>query len=158
LTGAYQIDIDSLPFERTALDLDWRIVDDNGAVIREGAYSDSDPAGGYRPLPAARLERRGNAVTLGEYRPNFGKRQRIIMRVHQDVQGDSAVARLEIGQPEVSLELSYGIFLILGWAGIVGGAGRVMLLVLLIRRSIRRKTAARASYTETCQACLTSFE
>lgn len=80
------------------------------------------------------------------------------MRVHQDVQGDSAVARLEIGQPEVSLELSYGIFLILGWAGIVGGAGRVMLLVLLIRRSIRRKTAARASYTETCQACLTSFE
>jgi hypothetical protein len=84
-------------------------------------------------------------VNLGEYRLSFGRRQRILTKVNQDVQGASANARLEIGQPEVSLDISYGILLILGWTAIVGGFGVIMLLVLLIRRVIRRNASAAAS-------------
>jgi hypothetical protein len=141
LGGSYQIDIDSLPFRRTALDMDWRIVDDSGAVIQQGTYA--DPVGdGYRPSPDSPLERLGNTVLLGRYRPRFGLQQRIITSVHQDVRAASSTSRLEIGQPELSLDLSYGIFMLLGWAAIVGGTGVIMLLVLLIRRATPRDSPA----------------
>jgi hypothetical protein len=122
LGGNYQIQLGwaRLPNPQTELDLDWEVVDDSGAVIQQGAYRE-------------RL-RGANEVNLGEYRPKFGLRQRIITRVHQDVQGDSGNARLEIGQPEVSLDISYGIILILGWAVILGGTGAVMLFILMIRK------------------------
>jgi hypothetical protein len=144
LSGDYQIDIDSLPFERTPLDLDWKIVDERGAVINQGTHAD-EVGGGYRPSPGSPIERLGNTVVLGQYRPHFGQRQRIVTSVHQDVQGASGNARLEIGQPELGLDLSYGIFLLLGWAAIVGGSGLIMLLVLLTRSVVRRLAAARAS-------------
>lgn len=133
LSGAYQIQLEwaRFPDPQTVVDLDWKIVDDSGAVIQQGAYSD-------------RL-RGANNVNLGEYRLSFGRRQRILTKVNQDVQGASANARLEIGQPEVSLDISYGILLILGWTAIVGGFGVIMLLVLLIRRVIRRNASAAAS-------------
>ena len=127
LSGAYQIDIDSLPFQRTPLDMDWKIVDDRGSVILQGTYADQD--------------RGGNDVILTrEYRPRFGQRQRIITDVHRDVVAARSTARLEIGQPEISLDLSYGVFLILGWAGIVGGAGGILLVVLLVRRAMSRNS------------------
>jgi hypothetical protein len=133
LGNDYQIQLEwaSNTDPQTELDLDWKIVDDSGAVIQQGVCSE-------------RL-RGANNVNLGEYRPKFGLRQRIITRVHQDVQGNSANARLTIGQPEVSLDISYGIFLILGWAGVVGGPGVIMLCVLLIRRAIQRNVSVPAA-------------
>jgi hypothetical protein len=38
LGDEYQIDIYFLPSNRTPLDLDWKIVDDRGAVLESGTY------------------------------------------------------------------------------------------------------------------------
>lgn len=141
LGGDYQIDIDSLPFRRTPLEIDWKIVDENGAVVQQGTYADP-VGGGYQPSPDSPLERLGNDAVLGHYRPRFGLRQRIITIVHEDVQAVSDNARLEIGQPELGLDLSYGFFMLLGWAAAVGGTGAIMLLILLIRRATSRKAPA----------------
>jgi hypothetical protein len=133
LGGDYQVQLGWLRFPdaQAMVDLDWKIVDDSGTVIQHGTYSD-------------RL-RGANNLNLGEYRPKFGLRQRIITTVHQDVQGDSANATLQIGQPEISLDMSYGFFLFLGWAGVVGGPGVVMLCILLVRRITRHKSPTNAS-------------
>jgi hypothetical protein len=139
LSGTYQIDVDSLPFERTPLDLDWTIVDDRDAAILQGSFV--DPERGSPIWPGNSHEFRGNTVGLGAYRPRFGLRQRIITRVHKDVEASNSIARLEIGQPEISLELSYGSFLLLGWAGVVGGTGGVMLLILLIQQQARKHSS-----------------
>lgn len=138
LFSTYQIDIDSLPFERTPLDLDWTIIDDRGTVILQGNFA--DPEGGLRMGPGNSHEFRGNNVGLGVYRPRFGLRQRIIARVHKDVQASNLRAILEIGQPEITLDLSYGIFPLLGWAVLIGGAGGVLLLSLLIKYLARKNS------------------
>src|SRR5580658_11072364 len=36
----YQVEIYFLPFHRTPLDLDWKIVDENGALIQSGVYTE----------------------------------------------------------------------------------------------------------------------
>jgi hypothetical protein len=131
LNDDYQIEIDSIPFERTGLDLDWRIVDDSGAMIRQGTYTDQLPG--------------GNWALLGHYRPKRGLRQRIIVRIHQDVQAPESHPKLNIGLPERGLEQAYGSAAAIGWAAIVAGAGVIMLFVLLILRATRRKTTVGVS-------------
>src|ERR1700679_2819653 len=63
LGGDYQVQLGWLRFPdaQAMVDLDWKIVDDSGAVIQHGTYSD-------------RL-RGANNLNLGEYRPKFGLRQ-----------------------------------------------------------------------------------
>jgi hypothetical protein len=136
LSGNYQIQMEwagrpDAQAEQAVVDLDWKIVDESGAVIQQGTYSE--------------LLDGANNVNLGEYRPKFGQRQRIITIVHQDVQGSRANATLEIGQPEISLDLGYGAFLILGWACLVGGSGAIVFCVLLIRRMTRGNALAPAA-------------
>jgi hypothetical protein len=133
LGGDYQIQLGwaQFPDPRTQLDLDWRIVDDSGFVLQQGTYNEQ--------------LRGANGVNLGQYRPKFGRRQTIIIRVHQDVKGNSANARLVIGQPEVSLDLSYGSFLLFSWAAVVGSPGVILLCVLLCWPAIRRSVSMPAT-------------
>jgi hypothetical protein len=135
LSDAYQIDLDLDRFqnEQIQLDLDWKIVDDSGTVIQQGAYREF-------VAPFA------TEVRLGEYRPRRGLRQRIIMRIHEDVQGDGANSRLVIGIPEIGLDIGEGYTLMaIEWMGVVAGSGIILFLVLLIRRMIRRNASASAS-------------
>jgi predicted small integral membrane protein len=127
LDGAYQIDLDwnRSSHEQNQLDLDWKIVDDSGAVVQQGAYS------GLIGYPATE-------VRLGEYSPRRGLRQRIILRIHEGVSELGAKSRLNIGQPEVGLDLAEGyIPLAIEWTGVIAGSGVIMLLVLLIWRVIQ---------------------
>ena len=117
------------PDPEAYLDLNWKIVDDRGTVLRQGTHRD-------------RL-RGANDVILGYYRPGFGQRQKIVLTIHRDIEDPSANAQLDIGQPEIGLDLSYAFPLFLGWAGIVGGSGVILLCILLIRR-VTRKNASPA--------------
>lgn len=115
----------SLPFNRTALDLDWEIEDDRGAVIQKGAYRDRIPPG-------------GNAVTLGEYRPTRGLQQRIVLKIYHDVEGaDDAHPVLEISLPERMLTSGYEVPAAIVWAVLIAMFGVTVLLVLLFQHPNR---------------------
>ncbi len=127
LSGDYQVELTWLgipPDVDTDLDVDCEVVDSHGVVIQHGAHS-------------GRLL--GNDVILGYYKAGFGQRQRVILTVHKDVEGKRVRAQLGVGQPELGLDMSYAIFILLGWAAFVGGPGAVLLCVLAVRRARRRK-------------------
>jgi hypothetical protein len=42
----YQVDIYSLPNNRSPLDLDWKIVDESGVLIQSGVYTEDQHYGG----------------------------------------------------------------------------------------------------------------
>ncbi len=131
LGGAYQVDLDwyrAFPDPNAYLDLDWKIEDSRGRAIRQGSYS-------------GRL-RGANEVHLAFYQAPFGLRQRLVMDIHRDIEGDSANATLEVGQPEIGLDLSYGFPLLFGWAALAGFAGAIVLLTALIRRKRHRNAPA----------------
>ncbi len=95
LNEDYRIDIqwNDRSAQWKALDLDWRIVDDSGASLQQGAYD-------YRL--------RGNTAALGRYHSTRHLRQRIIVTNLQDAQGlELAHPKLEISMPERSLDMSY---------------------------------------------------
>lgn len=127
LDDDYQIEIYFLPYHRTPLDLEWKIVDETGALIQSGGYSE-DQMGG------------NDAILERHYRPKRGSRQRIMLSIRQDVQATESDTRLHIGLPERGLEQAYGSAAATIWAAIVAGAGAIMLLVLLILRVLRRQT------------------
>lgn len=130
LDDDYQIEIYFLPYHRTPLDLDWKIVDEGGALIQSGNYSEDQQMGG------------NDAILERHYRPKRGSRQRIMVSIHQDVQAPAPDfdTRLHIGLPERRLELAYGSPAAIMWAAIVAGAGAIMLLVVVILRVVRRQT------------------
>lgn len=129
LDDEYQIEIYFLPNHRTPLDLDWKIVDETGALIQSGVYREDQQMGG------------NDAILERHYRPRHGSRQRIMVSIHQDVQAPDSDTRLHIGLPERGLEKAYGSAAAIMWAAIVAGAGAIILLVLLIVRVVRRQTA-----------------
>jgi hypothetical protein len=141
LNGTYQVSLSWLnkfPSRETKVDLDWEIVDSQGQVIDQGTY-DSSLDG-------------SNIVELGEYHPQQRVRQRIIVNVHREVNGPDGEARLEVGVPEVGLELAEGYFpLAIEWAGIVGGLAVVIFLVLLILRLVHSRAPGSASRHLHCQ-------
>jgi hypothetical protein len=120
LDGAYQVSLNWLnkfPSRETQVDLDWEIVDSQGLIIDQGTY-DSSLDG-------------SNIVKLGEYHPQRGVRQRIIVNVHRDVNGPDGEARLDIGIPEVTLDVVEGAYpLAVGWAAITTIPGVVMLTAI----------------------------
>jgi hypothetical protein len=130
----YQVEIYFLPFYRTPLDLDWKIVDASGAIIQSGVYNEDGHTGGS-----------GNSVLLTrKYRPRRGSPHRIILNIHQDVQSQGggrqlqpADIRLHIGVPERTLQQAYGSAAAIMWAAAVAGLGAVILVFLLILRAIR---------------------
>ena len=123
LDDTYEIQIYYLPQHLVPLDLDWKVVDDRGAVIQSGAYREEHTG--------------GNEATIGEYRPKRRSRQRITVNIHQDVDAAGSDLKLHIGLPEETLSLAYGTAAAIGWASFFAGSGAIVLLVLLIRRTIR---------------------
>ncbi len=106
-----------------ALDLNWRIVDDSGALLQKGTYN-------YRL--------RGNTAALGHCHSTRRLRQRIIVRNLQDAQGpELAHPKLEISLPERSLDMSYAATYPIKLAFLVAGPGILILLFLWITRAIR---------------------
>ena len=130
LDGAYQVSLNWLhkfPSRETQVDLDWEIVDSQGRVIDQGTY-DSSLDG-------------SNIVKLGEYYPQRGVRQRIIVNIHRDVNGSDGEARLDIGIPEVTLDVVEGAYpLAVGWAIITTGPGILMLVAIWFWRRIAPKS------------------
>jgi hypothetical protein len=123
LDDSYQIDLYWSPFPdpKTEVDLDWKIVADTGIVIQQGTYK-------------SRIDG-ANSVGLGTYRPKRGLRQRIVVNIHQDVQGSDGQPKLQIGVPEVSLDLAEGYYpLSTLWAGLFAGSGLITFGFLRFRR------------------------
>jgi hypothetical protein len=129
IDGTYQISLYWLryPSPTTRLDLDWRIVDSQDAVIDQGTYSRE--IGG------------GNIVALGEYRPKKGVRQRIVIDINQDVNGPEREATLEVGIPEVALDIDEGAYpLAMAWGAITTVPGIILLAVVWLRRRLSLKS------------------
>jgi len=128
LDDDYQIEIYFLPYHRTPLDLDWKIVNETGALIQTGVYREDHQMGG------------NDAILERHYRAKRGSRQRIMVSIHQDVLAPDSDTRLHIGLPERGLEQAYGSAAAIMWAAIVAGGGAIILLVLMILRVFRRQT------------------
>jgi hypothetical protein len=129
LDGTYQVSLywPRFPSRETQVDLDWRILDSQGLVIDQGTYN-------------SRLDG-ANIVELGEYHPQRGIRQRIIVNVHQGVSGPNGEARLEIGIPEVGLDLAEGVYPVAAeWAAITMIPGMILLAVVWLWRRYSPKS------------------
>jgi hypothetical protein len=126
----YQIDLtwDLIPARQTSVDLDWKIVADNGSVIEQGAFNN--------------LLRGANTIRLGSYKPTPGQREEIVLDVHADVDQGGAHAKLEIGPPDTSSRLSGAIPFASGWAVVVTIPGAILLLIVVLVGTIRRKKSA----------------
>jgi hypothetical protein len=123
-----QIQIYLLPFDRTPIDLDWRIVDAKGAVLQSGTYRDPPGSG-------------GNGVNLGKYSPRWGREQRVLVTVHKGEDVPGVDAKLHIGDPEILLDNSYGLYLYVGWALAVLAAGAIGEFAYRLARKRRNATS-----------------
>jgi hypothetical protein len=132
----YQVEVYFLPYHRTPLDLDWKIVDESGALIQSGVYTEDQHIGG------------NDAILTRKYRPTRGSAHRIILNIHQDVQAKDGEGqlqpdtRLHIGVPERGLEQAYGSAAAIVWAAGAAGLGTLILFFLLALRAIRSKIPA----------------
>lgn len=126
----YLIDLnwDMIPARQTLVDLDWKVVADNGSVIEQGSFNS--------PLRGA------NILRLGSYKPVSGQREQIVMDVHQDVDQGGAHAKLEIGPQDTSGGLSDDIPFAVEWAAFLAGPGIVLLIIWLILRAKREKASS----------------
>jgi hypothetical protein len=143
----YQVEIYSLPYNRSPLDLDWKIVDENGVLIQSGFYTEDQHPGG------------NDAILTRKYRPKRGSANRIILNVHQDIQAKSGErqlqptdVRLHVGVPERGLEQAYGSVAAIVWAAVVGGLGAIILVFQLVMRVIRPKTPGAGSNPQPASA------
>jgi hypothetical protein len=123
----YMIDLtwDLFPARQTSVDLDWKVVADNGSLVQQGTFND--------------ILRGANTIRLGSYKPNPGQREQIVLNVHADVNQGGAHAKLDIGPAESLAELAYDLPFAAGWAFLVGGAGMLLLLSLAVVGGIRRR-------------------
>jgi hypothetical protein len=123
----YQISLtwDLLPARQTAVKLDWKIAADNGSAVAQGAF-DSQLRG-------------ANTIKLGEYKPNSGQHERIVLNVHADVDQGGAHATLDIAPPDTSWKYSEAIPTVAGWAVFGCVPGVFLLLILAIVGAKRRK-------------------
>jgi hypothetical protein len=133
----FQVEIYFLPYQRTPLDLDWKIVDESGALIQSGVYTEDQHMGG------------NDAILTRKYRPARGLAHRIILNIHQDVQAKDGErqlqptdTRLHIGVPERGLDQAYGSAAAVVWAAGVAGPGAIILVFVLVLRAFRARNPA----------------
>jgi hypothetical protein len=127
LDDTYEIEIytSDYPAQKAQMDLDWKIVDDRGTIIKQGTYSDRIDSG-YE--------------TIGVYRPKLGLHQRIIVRIQNVIQGTGAAHPiLLIGLPDRNNDFYNARDIFTAWAYITVGPGALLLLYLLFRRVKRPK-------------------
>jgi hypothetical protein len=118
------------------IDLDWKIVDTNGAVIAKGVQDGR--IGG------------GNEVNFGEYKPRRGTHQRMIVNIHEDIaEPAGSTLTLQVNSEEDPEGAAFGFLIFSWWAAIVGGAGAVTLIALFLLRIARpiRSTPSRIPQT-----------
>jgi TRAP-type C4-dicarboxylate transport system permease small subunit len=106
------------------LDMDWKFVDGQGKVLKQGTYNG-------RIYGGLALDEK-----VTDYLPPKNTPLKVVLDIHQDIQGfDGAHPRLELqANPEYGLESAYGSAAFLGWAVIVAGPGAIILVVLLFMR------------------------
>jgi hypothetical protein len=123
----YLIDLtwDLFPARQTSVDLDWKVVADNGSVVQQGSFNN--------------LLRGANTIRLGSYKPNPGQRERIVLNVHADVDQGGAHAKLDVGPMESWLGLANDLPFVSGWAFLVAGPGVLLLLGLAVVGGFRRR-------------------
>jgi hypothetical protein len=140
LDEPYMVQVEFANSSRTGLnrdavlDMDWKIVDANGMLVRQGAQN-------------TRLSW-ANAVNLDEYHPKRGVAQRIIVNLHRDIVEpvDSHVT-LEVNSTEdpESMVIEYELSRL--WAIIVAGPGATLFFILLIRRPAAPETSSKTPQT-----------
>lgn len=116
---------DLVPARQTLVDLDWKIVADNGSVIQQGAFNN--------PLRGA------NSLRLGEYIPTSSQREQIVLDVHADADQGGAHATLEVAPPDTLWRVSEEIPVAAKWAAFVAFPGAILLLILLAMGAKQRK-------------------
>ena len=117
-------------------DLDWKIVDANGAVIASG-MQDTRTRG-------------GNELNFGEYKPRRGTHQRMIVNIHEDIaEPAGSVLTLQVNSEEDPEGAAFGFVIFSWWAAIVGGVGAVILIAVFLLRIVRpiRSTPSRIPQT-----------
>jgi hypothetical protein len=115
------------------LDLDWEIVNERGAVMKQGTYNDRIYS--------------GEEAKLGEYLAKLGSHLQVRLSIHREIQGfQSAHPKLEFQpNPEYGLENAYGSAAFLFWACVVSIPGILILLSLLATHAIRKNFSPRSS-------------
>jgi hypothetical protein len=129
----YLIDLtwDLFPARQTSVDLDWKVVADNGSVVQQGSFNN--------------LLRGANTIRLGTYKPNPGQREKVVLNVHEDVDQGGAHAKLDVGPAESWLGLANDIPFAAGWAFLVAGPAMLLLLGIAVVGTIRRKRTGSAA-------------
>jgi hypothetical protein len=125
-TNFIALDWTGIPLRQTAVDLDWKILGSDGSVIQQGALTS--------------ILRGANNVTLGQYQPTAGQRQKVVLNVHTDTVGAGVNATLNVGPAETSVAVSNDIPVVVTWAIWIAGPGALLLIVLLFVK-IRRERA-----------------
>jgi len=125
-TNFVELDWAGIPLRQTAVDLDWKIVTGDGSVIQQGALTT--------------ILRGANNVTLGQYQPTAGQRQKVVLNVHTDTIGAGVNATLKVGPSGESVAFSNDIPVVVTWALWIAGPGALLLIVLLFVK-IRRERA-----------------
>ena len=123
----YEISLnwDMLPARQTAVKLDWKLEADNGSVIEQGEFD--------------RQLRGVNTIKLGQYKPNSGQHERVVLNVLADVDQGGAHATLDVAPPDTSWKYSEAIPTVAAWALFGCIPGVILLLSLAIVGAKRRK-------------------
>jgi hypothetical protein len=112
------------------LDLDWRVVDANGAMLQ----------GGFQKSATSWA----NAVNLGVYRPKRGEAQRLIIELNQDlVEPEGTHVILEVNSTEDPEGKAFAYCYVLIWSVIVAFPGLILLVLLFTFRYSPRGMSAR---------------
>jgi hypothetical protein len=98
----YQVELYFLPVPRTPLNLEWKVVNNGGAVLAHGEYRERHAL--------------GNDAILGFFRPTVRSTQRVMLNVENEGSLDTT---LHVGIPERSLDAAFGFPFAIGWALVV---------------------------------------
>jgi hypothetical protein len=128
-TTPIELDWNGFPARQTGVDLDWKIVADNGSVLQQGSL--------------ATILRGANNVTLGQYQPTQGQGQKVVLNIHSDTEGTGVNAILKVGSPDQPVAFSNDIPRVAAWALWLAGPGTLLLVVLLIVKFISERKGSR---------------
>jgi hypothetical protein len=122
MNDLYELDLETIPWRRDSVDLNWQIVDNNGNILASGSWQDQN-SGTRR-------------VTLTRYRPRPGLRQRVLVTVPHSVMTSDASPALSLYCPEAALAFADGMPFAVGWAALLT-LGAVLLFIPTVLRAAK---------------------